>query len=59
MQIEVSLEELKLLRELVDREITNLSPEIHHTRTPNYRDGLKAHRDELQELRDHLTVGCG
>ena len=54
MIIELTSEEREVLLALVDREITELIPEIRHTRTQTYREDLKAQQKALQGLSRHL-----
>ena len=54
MVIELTPEEREVLLALVEREITDLGPEIHHTRTQTYREDLKAQQKALQGLSRHL-----
>ena len=60
MVIELTPEEREVLLVLVEREMTDLGPEIHHTRTQTYREDLKAQqralRDLFQRLREPLSV---
>jgi hypothetical protein len=55
MQIEISHEERKLLAHLIEHEIQDLGPEIRHTQTSSYRDGLKADREALKSLLKRLA----
>ncbi len=54
MTVELSPEEREVLLGLVEREIAELAPEIHHTRTRTYREDLKAQQRTLRDLLDHL-----
>ncbi len=54
MDVQLTPEQRDLLLELVDEEMLELGPEIHHTRTRTYREGLKDRRSILTELRAHL-----
>ena len=54
MNIELTREEREVLLALVEREITELIPEIRHTRTQTYREDLKAQQKALQSLSRHL-----
>ncbi len=60
MVVELTPEEREVLLALVEREIGDLGPEIHHTRTQTYREDLKAQqrtlRDLFQRLREPLSV---
>ena len=52
MSVELTPRERNLLLQLVEAEIRELGPEIHHTRT--YKDPLKEQRRELRSLWEHL-----
>jgi hypothetical protein len=54
MQLELSEQELEALRKLIDRELADLNPEIHHTYTTALRDELRAYRQALNDLRAKL-----
>jgi hypothetical protein len=54
MVIEVTPEEREVLLALVEREITELGPEIRHTRTQTYREDLKTQQRTLKDLSTHL-----
>ncbi len=54
MNIDLSPEEREVLLTLVDREITELIPEIRHTRTQTYREDLKAQQKALESISKHL-----
>ncbi len=54
MNIELTPEEREVLLTLVEREISELVPEIRHTRTQTYREDLKARQKALQSLFRHL-----
>ena len=60
MLVELTPEQREVLLTLVEREISDLGPEIRHTTTRAYRDDLKAHkralRDLLSQLREHQTA---
>jgi hypothetical protein len=55
MPIELSQEEVTLLRTLLERRIGELGPEIHHTRTLAYRDELERLREQLTNLQQRLS----
>ena len=46
--------EWTLIIELLERELRELPAEIHHTRTPVFRDELYHRRDMLQRLLERL-----
>lgn len=54
MIVDLTPEEREVLLGLVDREITELAPEIRHTRTQTYREDLKTQQQTLKELSKHL-----
>jgi len=54
MIIELTPEEREVLVTLVEREITEMVPEIRHTRTTTYREDLKAQQRTLKTLFEHL-----
>ncbi len=55
MTLELTPQERDLLVGLLDREISDLGPEIHHTDTRSFRQDLKATRQLLLHLRDRLA----
>jgi hypothetical protein len=55
MKIELTPEEVANIRALIERRIEELGPEIHHTRTLEYREELKKLRDQLQGLAQRLS----
>lgn len=57
MLVELSAEQRAVLLRLIDAEIRELGPEIHHTRTD--KDPLKEQRRFLRELRAQLSAGMG
>jgi len=57
MIVELTEEQRKALLKLVEREISDLGPEIRHTMTSSYRDELKAHKRAMRQLYEHLCVG--
>jgi len=54
MNIDLTSEEREVLLTLVEREISEIVPEIRHTRTQSYREDLKARQKALQSLFIHL-----
>jgi hypothetical protein len=54
MVIELTPEEREVLVALVEREISDLGPEIRHTRTQTYREDLKVQQQTLRDLFKHL-----
>ncbi len=55
MNAEFTHEELTILRELVEVRLAELGPEIHHTDHRAYREGLKAMREKLMRVLEHLS----
>jgi hypothetical protein len=56
MMIELSQEDLAILKTLVKERINELGPEIRHTRTPDYHDDLKSLRATLRRLCENLEA---
>ncbi|HRX84602.1 MAG TPA: hypothetical protein P5572_06230 [Phycisphaerae bacterium] len=56
MQLELTIEEVQALRELVDRELRDLNPEIRHTDTTSVREQLRKFQHTLDELRGKLVA---
>jgi hypothetical protein len=54
MMIEITEQQSDLLLELLNREIDELGPEIHHTTRVAFRHELEDKRRLLVELRDRL-----
>jgi hypothetical protein len=54
-QLELSAEDVELLREVLDATIRDLSPEIADTDNPGYRRGLVERRERLQGIRARLA----
>ncbi len=55
MDVHLTPQQRDLLLELVDQEIAEMGPEIHHTRTRSYRQDLKGRRSVLAHLRAELA----
>jgi hypothetical protein len=55
MIVQLTAEQRDVLVQLVDEALDEIGPEIHHTFTRSYRDGLKVQRRELLSLRNLLT----
>ncbi len=55
MPIELTPQQRAILLELVNRELMEIGPEIHHTWTSAYRATLKDERHVLLEVRDLLA----
>jgi hypothetical protein len=56
MLLELTDQERDLLVRLVQRELDELGPEIHHTVRRDYREDLKTERRRLSELLSHLAA---
>jgi thioredoxin-related protein len=54
MPFELSQEERELLVELLEREFDDVRTEIHHTKSHDYKDGLKEREKSVQELLKRL-----
>jgi hypothetical protein len=52
--LELEPDQLELLRELLERELRKLGPEIRHTRTRAFRDELKRRYDQVVALCERL-----
>ncbi|MCP4246427.1 MAG: hypothetical protein GY778_05195 [bacterium] len=59
MNVELSERERELLVQLIDREVSDLGPEIRHTQTYNYRDELKDEKRVLADLARRLRRNAG
>jgi hypothetical protein len=55
MTLELSPEEREILQKLVDREISEVGPEIRHTQTSALHDELKRYREVLISLAHRLS----
>ncbi len=55
MTIELSDQEREVLFRLLDNEIADTGPEIHHARNIQYHTGLKEYKHLLQALRNRLA----
>lgn len=56
MILELTSEERDALVSLVQREISDLGPEIRHTMTADYREELKRDRQLLMRLLERLQA---
>ncbi len=56
MTIDIPSEERDLLVAIVQREISDLGPEIRHTDTREYRDELKVEKQTLRHILEHLRA---
>jgi hypothetical protein len=55
MLIHLSETEAEVLHRLLANEVADLRPELHHTRSPKFRDELKEYRDTLVTLYQRLS----
>ncbi len=56
MTIELTPEETEVLRNLLEQELDELNPEIHHTWMRGYREDLKDYRTTVRRLHDRLAA---
>ncbi len=56
MQLEITHQQAEVLKRLIEREVSEIGPEIHHTRTYSLRDELREQRTELQALHEQLVT---
>lgn len=54
MTVELTAEELERVIRLIERELSELGPEIRHTQTTGFRADLKADKKMLQALVERL-----
>jgi hypothetical protein len=54
MQLTLSADEVRELRDLLDVTLADLRSEIHHTDTPEFRERLQLREQLLQRLREQL-----
>jgi len=59
MIVEMTEEEREVLLRLVQREISELGPEIRHTMTSSFRDDLKEQKQKLRRILEHLRETKG
>ena len=55
IHLELADDEARLLSEVLDSTLSNLSYEISDTDTKDFRDGLKAKRDVLAKVKEALA----
>ena len=56
MKIDLTAEQIGMLRDLVEQRVADLGPEIHHARrTPEYYQTLKTLRETLMQLDAKLS----
>jgi hypothetical protein len=56
MLLEIDDVQREMLAAVIRRELDELGPEIHHTRTRSYRRDLKDQKEILEHLLDRLGV---
>jgi len=54
MQLSLSSDEARELREILDTVVSDLRSEIHHTDSPEFRERLLTRQRLLQRLREQL-----
>ena len=57
MQLTLSPDEARELRELLDSALSELRSEIHHTDTPGFKERLQQREQLLMRLRGRLDGG--
>ena len=55
MTIDLTTDEVRILRDFLETQIKDLGSEIHHTRTRDYHESLKALREKLKKLDRELS----
>jgi len=58
MTVDLTREEIEILRSLVDQRLAEIGPEIHHTATAAYRDSLKELRKQLLSMHKRLSAAA-
>ena len=56
MNMELSDADVAVLKKLIEHELADINPEIHHTGSAAMRDELKAQRDALNSLLKRLNA---
>lgn len=56
LEVELTPEEKEMLREMLESEISDLSEEIAHTDSFDYRDALRQRRGVLQKLVEAIAA---
>ena len=56
MTLELSAAEREILIQVLERELSEMGPQIRHSQHTDYRDELKQEKRTLQELRDRLAA---
>ena len=59
MNIELSQEDLSLLKALLDKERGVIGVEIHHCRTHDYKDFLKQSEKQIEALLERINAALG
>ena len=59
MILELTEQEREVLLRLVEREISDLGPEIRRTRTSSLRNELKVHKQDLRKFVERLRTSEG
>ncbi len=59
MNLELSKEDLTLLRAMLDKEIGVIRVEIHHCRTNDYKDYLKDSEKRLTAMSERVKAALG
>lgn len=54
MTLELSAEEREILKRLLEREISEVGPEMRHTQTSSFHDELKRYKEVLVSLAHRL-----
>jgi hypothetical protein len=55
MQIDISEDEARVLRDVLDTWLGEVSAEIRHTDNPQVRSGLRERRDSVRRVHDLLA----
>lgn len=55
MMLELTPEEVELVRQLLSQAVRDLGPEIHHTVSRPYRHELEARRERLKQVLARLS----
>jgi hypothetical protein len=55
MTIDLTANEVRVLRDLLETQISDLGAEIHHPRTPDYHQALKTLRESFKTLDRELS----
>ena len=56
MQLDLSTDEVRALRDMLDRYVGDMYAEISHTDNPTFRAQLRGERDLLRAVLDKLPV---